>query len=147
LAGYPGRSLPYMLKPFLCALLLGSTATGAFAQATPVAPASKPAVLLSSSDTTQAIHRLFSKHRTGGWIWTGVGAAFAVRILTAGASAGNAGGTLVGTAVFGAMPAAIGVGKLTRFSEAKEDMTVAFYQKTKRLPPCVQRRLKKKNFK
>jgi hypothetical protein len=135
-----------MLQPFLCALLFASTATGAFAQATPVVPAGKPVISFSSSDTTQAIHQLFSKHRTGGWIWTSVGAAFAVRILTAGASAGNAGGTLVGTAVFGVMPAAIGVGKLTRFSEAKEDMTVAFYQKTKRLPPYVQRRLKKKYF-
>lgn len=135
-----------MLKPFLCALLLASTATGAFAQSTPVVPVGKPVVVFSSSDTTQAIHQLFSKHRTGGWIWTAVGAAFTLRILTAGASAGNASGTVVGTGVFGVMPAAIGIGKLTRFSEAKEDMTVAFYQKTKLLPPYVQRRLKKKYF-
>jgi uncharacterized membrane protein YesL len=53
---------------------------------------------------------------------------------------------LVGTAVFGIMPATIGVGKLTRFSEAKEDMTVTFNQKTKCLPLYVQRRLKKKYF-
>jgi hypothetical protein len=97
-------------------------------------------------DTIQAVHQLFSKHRTGGWIWTGVGAAFATRILIAGASESNASGTAVGTTVFGGIPAAIGVGKLTRFSEAKEAMVADYYQKTKRLPPYVQRRLKKKYF-
>jgi hypothetical protein len=99
-----------------------------------------------ASDTIQAVHQLFSKRRTGGWVWTGIGAAFATRILIAGASESNASGTLVGTAVLGGGPAAIGVGKLTRFSESKEAQVADYYQKTKRLPPYVQRRLKKKYF-
>jgi hypothetical protein len=129
----------YLLIPFL----VFSSLTGASAQATaPTAPTSKP----TSSDTIQAVHQVFSKHRTGGWIWTGIGAAFAARILVAGASDDNASGTLVGTAVFGGVPAGVGIGKLTRFSEAKEELAVADYQKNKRLPNYVQRRLKRKYF-
>jgi hypothetical protein len=42
----------------------------------------------------QAVHRLFSKHRTGGIVWTIIGAAFAGRIAGASASgSGNGGGT------------------------------------------------------
>ena len=127
-------------------LFLIGIINSSFAQTSPPAsPISRP-TMAPTSDTIQAVHQLFSKHRTGGWIWTGVGAAFATRILIAGASESNASGTAVGTAVFGGIPAAIGVGKLTRFSEAKEAMVADYYQKTKRLPPYVQRRLKKKYF-
>lgn len=129
-----------MIKPLICSLLLFNAATAVSAQsATPIAR--------TSADTTQAIHHLFYNHRVGGWIWTGVGAAFTIRIFAAGASASNTSGTLVGAAVFGVMPAAIGIGKLSRFSQAKEAQTIALYEKTKMLPPYVQRRLKKKYFK
>ena len=76
----------------------------------------------TSSDTVRAIHRLYSKHRTGGWIWTGIGAAFATRILVSSATEGfdNAGGIVVGTVVLGSVPAAIGIGKLSRFSQNTE---------------------------
>lgn len=96
----------------------------------------------------QAIHRLFSKHRTGGWLWTGVGAAFATRILVSSATEGfeNAGGTVIGTAVLGGIPAGIGIGKLSRFSEATEDQVVAMYQRNKLMPNNIKRRLKKKYF-
>jgi len=96
----------------------------------------------------QAIHRLYSKRRTGGWIWTGVGAAFTGRILGSSAAEGfsNAGGTVVGTLVLGGVPAAVGIGKLSRFSQNTEDQVVAMYQKTKMLPSTVQRRLKRKYF-
>jgi hypothetical protein len=136
-----------MSKPFLCALLFFSAVAGAAAQSTtPAGSSGKSVVTFSGADTTRAIHTLFGKRRTGGFIWTGVGAAFAARILLAGASADNASGTLVGTVVLGGVPAAIGVGKLTRFSESKEEQTVAFYEKTKHLPPYVKRRLKRKYF-
>ncbi len=96
----------------------------------------------------QAIHQLFSKHRTGGWLWTGVGAAFATRILVSSASEGfsNAGGTFVGTALLGGIPAGIGIGKLSRFSEGTEEQVVAMYQKSKLLPSNIKRRLKMKHF-
>jgi len=136
-----------MLKSLLFSLLLAGTATQSFAQATPPSsPVSRPATFTPPSDTVLAVHQLFSKRRTGGWIWTGVGAAFAARILTAGAIDGNLGGALVGTAVLGGGPAAIGIGKLKRFSEGQEELVVANYQRSKILPPYVQHRLKKKYF-
>jgi len=136
-----------MMKSLLFSLLLASTATQSFAQATPPAsPASRPASFTPASDTVLAVHKLFSKRRTGGWIWTGVGAAFAAQILTAGAIDGNVGGALVGTAVLGGGPAAIGIGKLKRFSEEQEEVVVDTYQRSKLLPPYVQHRLKKKYF-
>ncbi len=135
-----------MPKILLFALLLTGFINPSFAQAsTPTTSVGRPGVA-PASDTLQAVHQLFSQRRTGGWIWTGVGAAFAARILIAGAGSGNAGGTVVGTAVLGGGPAAIGIGKLSRFSEAKEAQVTADYQKTKRLPPYVQRRLKQKYF-
>ncbi|MGI4735366.1 MAG: hypothetical protein ACRYG7_09325 [Janthinobacterium lividum] len=135
-----------MTKFFLFALLLFSTITPSFAQTTaPASPVSRP-VIAPVSDTVRAVHLLFSKRRTGGWIWTGIGAAFAARIIIAGAIDGNVGGALVGTAVLGGGPAAIGIGKLSRFSDTKEAQVTDDYQKTKRLPPYVQRRLKRKYF-
>jgi hypothetical protein len=135
-----------MPKFLLFALLLFSTTFPSFAQTTtPASPVSRP-VIAPVSDTVRAVHYLFSKRRTGGWVWTGIGAAFAARIITAGAIDGNLGGALVGTAVLGGGPAAIGISKLSRFSESKEAEVTAYYQKTKRLPPYVQRRLKKKYF-
>lgn len=106
---------------------------------------------VSKQDTTQAVHTLFQKHRTGGWIWTAIGGAFAVRIISATASSdsdvgGNTGGTVVGVAVLGGVPAGIGIGKLTRFSKAKEEQTVQLYEKSAILPPYVQKRLKRKYF-
>ncbi len=140
-----------MLKQLLTLSLFFSTFFGAAAQtvasASPIVPRPNP-LAATSSDTVQAIHRLYSKHRTGGWIWTGVGAAFAGRILGSSAAEGfsNAGGTVVGTLVLGGVPAAIGIGKLSRFSQSTEDQTVAMYQKTKLLPSTVKRRLKRKYF-
>lgn len=136
-----------MPKSFLFSLLLFGSIAQVFAQtAAPISPVNPPATSAAASDTIQAVHQIFSKHRTGGWVWTGIGAAFAARILTAGAIDGNVGGALVGTAVLGGGPAAIGIGKLSRFSEAKEELAIAEYQKTKHLPPYVQSRLKRKYF-
>lgn len=135
-----------MSKFLLFSLVSLSTLTTSLAQTpAPANQISRPTIA-PISDTARAVHLLFNKRRTGGWIWTGIGAAFATRILIAGATEGNAGGTVVGTAVFGGVPAAIGVGKLTRFSESREAEVANYYQKTKHLPPYVQRRLKKKYF-
>lgn len=109
--------------------------------------------LVSSPDTVQAMQHLFQKHRTGGWIWTAVGGAFALRVasVAAGSSAtdgfaSTAGGTVVGVGLFGGVPAGIGIGKLARFSKAKEEQTIQLYQKSGILPPYVTKRLKPKYF-
>ncbi|MGY2134157.1 hypothetical protein ACW9KT_18135 [Hymenobacter sp. HD11105] len=95
---------------------------------------------------------MFQKHRTGGWIWTAVGGAFALRIVSVAASSstdgftGTTGGTVVGVGLLGGVPAGIGIGKLTRFSKAKEDQTVQLYERSAILPPYVKKRLKRKYF-
>lgn len=102
----------------------------------------------SQADTVQAVRQMFSKRRTGGWIWTAIGAAAAVRVVTASVSEGdgNAGGTALGAVVLGGVPAAIGVGKLARFSMEKEDAVLGAYGPGKPLPKYVRRRLKSKYF-
>ncbi len=140
-----------MHKYLLTLSLFISTFSFANAQTAPSASATiaRPNLaLVTSADTVQAIHRLFSKHRTGGWLWTGIGAAFATRILVTSATEGfaNAGGTVVGTAVLGGIPAGIGINKLSRFSEDMEDQVVAMYQRNKLLPNNIKRRLKRKYF-
>ncbi|MBC6612486.1 hypothetical protein H8B15_16300 [Hymenobacter sp. BT507] len=111
-----------------------------------------PTASFSRSDTVRAVQRVFSSHRTGGWIWTAVGGLFAVRIASVAATsssdawAGSTGGTVVGIAVLGGVPAGIGVGKLTRFSQQKEEQTVVLYQQSGILPPYIRKRLKPKFF-
>lgn len=112
-----------------------------------------PTATFSRSDTVRAVQHIFSKHRTGGWIWTAVGGALALRIAyvdaTTNSSAGLAsttGGTIVGIGLFGGLPVGIGVGKLTRFSNVKEEQVVTFYEKSGILPPYVRKRLKTKHF-
>lgn len=103
----------------------------------------------TKADTVQAVRTLFSKRRTGGWVWTTIGAVAAVRIATASASGdtgGNASGAVIGATVVGGIPAGIGIGKLTRFSKAKEDAVLTVYSQSKTLPPYVSRRLKRKYF-
>ncbi|WP_187632061.1 hypothetical protein [Hymenobacter lutimineralis] len=115
------------------------------------APAPRPAA--THADTVQALHHLFAKHRTGGWIWTTIGGLFAVRIATvaaasssSGSLSSNTGGTIVGIGLFGGVPAGIGIGKLARFSKANEEQTVVLYDKAGILPPYVRTRLRKKYF-
>lgn len=138
-----------MRKHLLTLAFLSGTISMATAQTGPATSQARPALAAATpADTVQAIHRLFSKRRTGGWLWTGIGAAFAARILVSSAGEGfsNAGGTVVGTAVLGGVPAGIGLGKLSRFSEDTEAQVVAMYQKNKLLPTNIKRRLKRKHF-
>lgn len=107
----------------------------------------------SRADTVRAIHKMFNKHRTGGIIWTAVGGAFAVRIITVAANSGATGGfssttagTATGVALFGGIPAVIGIRKLTRFSGAREGSIISEYEAGKALPAYVQRQLKKSKY-
>jgi hypothetical protein len=132
-----------MKKQVLCLGFFLPLALPAFAQQ-PV-----PSASLSRADSVQAVHRLFSKHRTGGIVWTIIGAAFAGRIAGAAASgdgSGNAGGTAVGILAFGGVPAGIGVGKLVRFSNRREEAAISALEAGKGLPHYVQRRLKNAKY-
>ncbi|UOQ97363.1 hypothetical protein MUN81_19265 [Hymenobacter sp. 5317J-9] len=133
-----------MKKTLLSAGLLFGLVFSAHAQQ----PAG-PETMRTHADTVQALHNLFGKHRTGGIIWSGIGAAVAVRVATASASGdggGNAGGTAVGIGVLGGVPALIGVGKLLRFSSSREAAAIAAYDAGKALPRYVQKRLVTKYF-
>ncbi|MBD2721502.1 hypothetical protein [Hymenobacter armeniacus] len=108
-----------------------------------------PETMRTHADTVQALHNLFRKHRTGGVVWTGIGAAVAGRVAIASASGdsgGNGGGTAVGIGVLGGVPAAIGVGKLLRFSGSREAAAIAAYDAGKPLPRYVRQRLATKYF-
>lgn len=108
---------------------------------------------LSHADTVRPVQRVFSKHRTGGWIWTAAGGILAGRVASvaindnSNAPSGSTGGTIIGLAVFGGVPVSIGVGKLTRFSYAKEEQVMALYEKSGILPRYISKRLKTKHFK
>lgn len=122
----------------------------AFAQQPATAtPAGITTPTATKSDTIQAVRVLFSKRRTGGWVWSTIGAVAAVRIATASASGdsgGNAAGAALSVVVVGGIPAGIGIGKLTRFSQMKEDAVITAYAQSKTLPNYVSRRLKRKYF-
>lgn len=138
-----------MKKQLLAICLLLSAYTSYAQQPTapiPVAPATaSPA---SESDTVRAIHNMFRQHRTGGIIWSSIGGVFAGRII--GSSIGNAettaSGVITGVLLLGGVPAGIGIGKLTRFSAAKEAAVVAAYTQNPMLPKYVKRRLKKRKY-
>lgn len=107
----------------------------------------------TKADTAQAVRVLFAKRRTGGWVWTAIGSAFALRVATVAANSSSSGsfssttgGTIVGVGLLGGVPAGIGISKLTRFSKAKEDAVLTVYSQSKTLPPYVSRRLKSKYF-
>ena len=143
-----------MHKHVLTLLLVFGTYTYASAQ-TSTAPittaAVAPVAAITAADTVQAVHQLFKKHRTGGGIWLAIGAAFTGRIIGAAAtssgdSGGNAGGAVVGIAIFGGGPAAIGIGKLSRFSATREEQAVSAYEQTKKLPIEIRKRLTPKYF-
>ncbi|UOR04164.1 hypothetical protein MUN82_14565 [Hymenobacter aerilatus] len=107
----------------------------------------------SRADTVQAVQRIFSKHRAGGWIWTTAGAILAGRVASAAISNSSdplptpASQTITGLVVGGGVPAGIGISKLVRFSNAKEEQVLSLYQNTGVLPRYISKRLKTKHFK
>ncbi|MBF9143739.1 hypothetical protein [Hymenobacter properus] len=130
-----------MKKQILCLGLLLGLGLPAFAQQ------AVPTATLSRADSAQAVHRLFSKHRTGGIVWAVIGAAFTGRIAGAAASgSGNAGGAVVGILALGGVPAGIGVGKLVRFSGSREAAAISALEAGKGLPHYVQRRLRNAKY-
>ncbi|GAA3951994.1 hypothetical protein GCM10022406_37240 [Hymenobacter algoricola] len=151
-----------MQKYLLIILLLLPTGLGAQAQpaAAPVAaPAGSVAPSLKA-DSAAALHRLFAKRRTGGVIYTVAGTVFAIRVVASSASRTTvstgggpitidnspSGGAIATGVGIGLLLDGIGVGKLARFTKAKEAVIVKDYDQGKPLPKAIRRRLKAKHF-
>ena len=140
-----------MHKHALTLLLLFGMYTYASAQ-TSTAPittaAIAPVTAISAADTIQAVHQLFKKRRTGGGVWVTIGAAFTGRIIGSllTSSGGNGGGAIFSIVLFGGGPAAIGFGKLSRFSATREAQVLSTYEQTKNLPVEIRNRLTPKYF-
>ena len=103
---------------------------------------------LTRADTIRAVNNMFRRHRIGGIVWTAIGAAFTVQVAGASAagSGGNASGTVVGIAVFGGIPAGIGISKMVRFGAARQAEALHAYDESRPLPHYIQRRLKKAKY-
>jgi hypothetical protein len=132
----------YICLPFF--LLFTYSTTFAQAAASPKPVTHGP----SRADSIHAVHRMFSKHRVGGYVWASIGAAFTAQIIGASASggSGNGSGAAVGIVVLGGIPAGIGISKLVRFSAGRESTILHAYDEGKALPHYVLRRLKKAKY-
>ncbi|MDO3413828.1 hypothetical protein Q3A66_02020 [Hymenobacter sp. BT770] len=101
---------------------------------------------------------MFERRRKGGrnWLYVAVGGTLAsVRAATAEpvspspnvtTSGPDAGGLAVVFGVFAGMPAAVGIGKLVRFSEARQTELENAYRSGKALPKSMAGRLNAKDF-
>lgn len=130
--------------------------TAALAQQ-PAAPG-RSELSVGRRDTLRAVRNLFERRRTGGrrWLYVTGGGMLAVTraLLNAGSTTNGvrttsemrgpetatAFGLLVG------LPAAIGVGKLVRFSDKREEAMTVPYTVGQPLPRAIARRLRKKDF-
>lgn len=141
-------------------LFLGLLSFGAHAQ-TPATPA--PSTLELSAgrrDTLGAVANLYERRRKGGrtWIYIGLGGSLAFVRALSGTSTDtnspvgtvrtrpNTGGLALVFGTFVGIPAAIGIGKVSRFSEAKENEVDRAYRSGQPLPRSISRRLAKKDF-
>lgn len=101
---------------------------------------------------------MFRRHRKGGGTWLYVAGAGSLAFLRAATakptspssyvttSGPDPAGLAVVFAVFSGLPATIGLGKLVRFSEAKQSALDDAYRAGKPLPRRVVRRLRKADF-
>ena len=152
-----------MFKPVL-ALLLGLLSFVAQAQTTPAAPAATPPARFELTqgrrDTLGALTSLFQRRRRGGKVWVGIGAAGLLVPLRVAANPNttttngvrtntesNGGAVAVVALTFVGIPAAVGIGKLARFSEKREDELDRAYRSGQPLPRAIARRLTREDFK
>lgn len=149
-----------MKKHLLATCLLAATHLPLLAQqAAPAAPVAPPlAMRQGQHDTLRAIGRHYARHRTGGYVWLGIGGGgllALVRVL-ANPNTTTVNGYQTSSSVSGAgvaiassllvLPALIGVSKLTRFSATREAEAVRSYTTTHQLPRGWGRRLSRKDF-
>ena len=138
-------------------LLLNICFAGTALAQQPTTP-SRPELTAGRRDTLRAVRNLFERRRAGGrkWLYTTIGGVLATtRALVNTHSTTNAGqvtsevaGSEVAT-VFGlavGLPAIIGVGKLLRFSDEREEAITVPYTTGQPLPRRIARRLRRKDF-
>ena len=106
---------------------------------------------MSSADTVQALHRLYSQRRTGGLILTVIGGVYFLYVAAIAPIALAFGGAsqlpAVATAgIIGAGTTGLNIRKLTRFNKFREAKLVADYERGQKLPPEIRRKLKPKHF-
>jgi hypothetical protein len=154
------RMAKLLLLPLLTLLLASQSAQAQVAP--PPSPASLPAPAFArtgQSDTTYAIRHLFERRRLGGKKWLFVslsGVAGVTRVLlspnTTTVNGYQTKSEIDGqaAAVFGVgflgLPVAVGLSKLTRFSEKRENEVISTYTTSHRLPSTISRRLRRKDF-
>jgi hypothetical protein len=109
-------------------------------------------------DTLRAVRNLFERRRTGGrrWLYASGGGVLAVTRALISANSTTNGvrttsevkasdvATLFGVVV--GLPAAIGIGKLVRFSDKREEAITVPYATGQPLPRRIARRLRRKDF-
>lgn len=147
-----------MVKLLLYLFLILAVSAPLAAQTDPL-PSRPTAPLLSRDDTVRAINHLFERRRASGKRWlyfSTIGVLGVVRVLanpntttvngyqTKSEVDGGAAATF-GLVFFG-LPAAVGVTKLVRFSENREDRIITAYTNSKILPRAVSRHLRRKDF-
>jgi hypothetical protein len=150
----------------LLLLLLGlSLASGpVLAQTTPlprpVAPAGSAfAPATGQSDTIYAVRHLFERRRLGGkkWLFVSLSGVLGVTRVLLNPNTTTVNGYQTksevdgqAAAVFGVgflgLPVAVGLSKLTRFSEKRENEVISTYTTSHRLPGTISRRLRRKGF-
>lgn len=153
-----------MFKPLLV-LLFGLLSFAAQAQTTPAAPAAptppaRTELSQGRRDTLGALTSLFQRRRRGGKVWVGIGAGGLLATLRVAANPNttttngvrtstesNGGAVAVVALTFVGIPAAIGIGKLARFSEKKENELDRAYRSGQPLPRAIARRLTREDFK
>jgi len=153
-----------MFKPLLVLLfaLLSLAAQAQTVPAAPAPPATSPArfeLTQGRRDTLGAITSLFQRRRRGGKVWLGIGAGGILALLRVVANPNtttvngvqtssevDGGAVAVVGLGFVALPVAIGIGKLARFSEKKENEVDRAYRSGQPLPRAVARRLSRKDF-
>ena len=153
-----------MLKLLLLFLGLALATSSAWAQTAlpprPAAPVSSAfAPRTGQSDTIYAVRHLFERRRQGGkkWLFVSLSGVLGVTRVLLNPNTTTVNGYQTksevdggAAAVFGVgflgLPVAVGLSKLTRFSEKREDAIISGYAASHRLPGAIGRRLRRKDF-
>lgn len=153
-----------MLKLLLLLLGLALASGSVLAQNSPLP---RPAAPVSSvfasrtgqSDTIYAIRHLYERRRLGGkkWLFVSLSGVLGVTRVLLNPNTTTVNGYQTkseidgqAAAVFGVgflgLPVAVGLSKLTRFSEKQESKVIDAYTASHKLPSTITRRLRRKDF-
>lgn len=150
-----------MPKLLLLLLVLALASTAAPAQTAPRPTPSGSAFdpRTGQSDTIYAIRHLFERRRLGGkkWLFVSLSGVIGVTRVLLSPNTTTVNGYQTkseidgeAAAIFGigflGLPVAVGLSKLTRFSEKRETEVISTYTASHRLPSTISRCLRRKDF-